>query len=191
MSLEPTRYTVFNHQQCIAEGTLTQIASPVQRVIQHDPEAQILAFADATGEQTDLNWFEIPDVAELRPEIHVEETAQPRRAGRPKLGVVAREITLLPRHWEWLGQQSGGASVALRKLVEEARRANEGKDRIKRAQETTYRVMTAMVGNEVGFEEALRALYAGNQAQFVQIVQAWPVDIQTYLQKLAVNVFIA
>jgi hypothetical protein len=189
MSVEDLSYTVFNHQHRIAEGSLAQIASQVQQVMNADPQAQILTFADDTGIQTDVNWFNVADTAELSLAAQDDVVEQPRKAGRPKLGVVAREITLLPRHWEWLSQQSGGASVAIRKLVEEARRANEGKDRIKRAQEATYRVMTAIAGNEAGFEEALRALYAVNHAQFVQIVQAWPVDIQTYLQKLAVNVF--
>ncbi|AXI04254.1 DUF2239 family protein [Aquirhabdus parva] len=189
MSVEQSSYTVFNHQRRIATGELVQIASQVQHVMTTDPQAQILAFADDTGIQTDVNWFDVPKPLEPSAVAQVSEAEPPRKAGRPKLGVVAREITLLPRHWEWLNQQSGGASVALRKLVEDARRANEGKDRIKRAQEATYRVMTAMAGNEVGFEEALRALYAGNQVQFKQIVQAWPVDIQTYLNQLAVNVF--
>ncbi|WP_410209803.1 DUF2239 family protein [Aquirhabdus sp.] len=189
MLVEQSSYTVFNHQRRIATGALTQIASQVQQVITTDPQAQILAFADDTGIQTDVNWFEIQKPLELHATIQEPEEEQPRKAGRPKLGVVAREITLLPRHWEWLNQQSGGASVALRKLVEEARRENEGKDRIKRAQEATYRVMTAIAGNEAGFEEALRALYAGNRVQFEQIVQTWPVDIQTYLNQLAVNVF--
>ena len=189
MSVEQSNYTVFNHQRRIAAGELARIASQVQHVITTDPHAQILAFADDTGLQTDVNWFEIPKPSEPYAMVLEPEEEQPRKAGRPKLGVVAREITLLPRHWEWLNQQSGGASVALRKLVEEARRANEGKDRIKRAQEVTYQVMTAIAGNEAGFEEALRALYAGNQEQFEQIVQTWPVDIQTYLNQLAVNVF--
>jgi hypothetical protein len=79
--------------------------------------------------------------------------------------------------------------VTLRKLVEVARRQSEGTDRKRHAAERTYRVMNALAGNEVGFEEALRALYAGDQARFSQQISTWPVDIQTYLQRLSANAF--
>ena len=113
----------------------------------------------------------------------------PRRPGRPKLGVVAREVTLLPRHWEWLNSQPGGASVALRKLVEEARRANSGKDRLRRAQEAAYRFMSTMAGNEPGFEEAARALFAGRQEPFEALVRGWPKDVREHAKKLAAGVW--
>src|SRR5207245_11177496 len=90
------------------------------------------------------------------------EAAQPasRGPGRPKLGVVAREVTLLPRHWDWLAQQRGGASVALRRLVDEARRTHEDKDRIRIAQEAAYRFMSAMAGDRSNYEAAIRPLFA-------------------------------
>src|SRR4029079_4156101 len=77
------------------------------------------------------------------PDVETDETAaaEPRGRGRPRLGVVAREGTLLPRHWEWLGTQPGGASVVLRKLVEEARRANGDADRTRAARDAAYRFM--------------------------------------------------
>jgi hypothetical protein len=108
-----------------------------------------------------------------------------RGPGRPKLGVVAREVTLLPRHWEWLGRQPGGASVALRKLVEDARRANGGKDRIREAREAAYRFMSAMAGNEPGFEEATRALFAGARGAFEANVAGWPHDVKAHARRLA------
>jgi hypothetical protein len=123
------------------------------------------------------------------------ETPQPqeetRRPGRPKLGVVAREVTLLPRHWDWLATQPGGASVALRKLVEHARRANQGKDERRRAQESAYRFLSAMAGNEPGFEEATRALFAGNREQFDAMVEPWPLDVRDHAKKLAAVAFAA
>jgi hypothetical protein len=109
----------------------------------------------------------------------------PRGPGRPKLGVVAREVTLLPRHWEWLNAQPGGASVALRKLVEEARRQNGEKDRVRRARETAYRFMAAMAGNYESFEEAARALFAGDRPRFATMIAAWPQDIRDHATKLA------
>jgi hypothetical protein len=101
------------------------------------------------------------------------------------LGVVAREVTLLPRHWEWLNGQPGGASVALRKLVEEARRVNEGRDRERRAQEAAYKFMSAMAGNLPGFEEAIRALFAKDQERLEEWIRGWPEDIRAHVVRLA------
>ncbi len=115
--------------------------------------------------------------------------AAPRGPGRPRLGVVAREVTLLPRHWEWLGGQPGGASVALRKLVEQARKANGGRDRQRRAQEAAYRFMSALAGDLAGFEEAIRALFAGDRARFDQLVAPWPVDVGEYARRLGARAF--
>ena len=111
--------------------------------------------------------------------------------GRPRLGVVAREVTLLPRHWDWLNDQPGGASAALRRLVDQARKANAGRDRIRRAQEATYRFMSAMAGDEPGFEEATRALFAGRPAVFDALTDAWPPDVRDHSRKLAAPAFAA
>ena len=96
-------------------------------------------------------------------------------------------MTLLPRHWEWLGTQPGGASVALRKLVEVARAANVGKDRKRAAQAAAHRFMTAMAGNLAGYEDALRALYAGDRARFETLTTAWPADVRGYTLTLAAD----
>jgi hypothetical protein len=112
-----------------------------------------------------------------------------RKPGRPKLGVVPREVTLLPRHWDWLAGQPGGASVALRKLVEQARRTNQDKDRLRLAQEAAYRFMSTMAGNEPGFEEAARALFAANQVRFSEFVEPWPIDVRDHAKKLAARAF--
>lgn len=108
-----------------------------------------------------------------------------RTRGRPRLGVVAREVTLLPRHWEWLATQPGGASVALRRLVEEARRASAGRDRQRFAREAAYRFMTAMAGDEPGYEETVRALFAGDSARFHGLVEAWPADVRDHAREMA------
>ena len=114
---------------------------------------------------------------------------RPRGPGRPKLGVVAREITLLPRHWEWLAQQAGGASVAIRKLVEEARRTGEDKDRIRQAQEAAYRFMSAMAGNRPHYEDAIRALFADDPAGFEKLIAEWPADVRDHALTLAERAF--
>ena len=126
----------------------------------------------------------------LNPAVHEAlidsgESGEPRGRGRPKLGVVAREVTLLPRHWDWLAAQPGGASVTLRKLVEEARRANLDRDRQRQASECAYHFMSAMAGDMAGFEEASRALFANDAAKFRQQTEAWPADVRDYVRYLA------
>jgi hypothetical protein len=119
-------------------------------------------------------------------DLPVEAPAsEPRGRGRPKLGVVAREVTLLPRHWEWLNAQPGGASVALRKLVDEARRANGDKDRAREAREAAYHFMSAAAGNRPHFEEASRALFADDRRHFVALIADWPADIRDHAVALA------
>ncbi|MFZ3219329.1 MAG: DUF2239 family protein, partial [Rhodoferax sp.] len=110
--------------------------------------------------------------------------------GRPSLGVVAREVTLLPRHWDWLGRQTGGASVALRKLVETARRSQEAEDRVRQARAVGYKFMSTMAGHAPGFEEASRALFAGDHTAFETHTAAWPADVRTHLMHLLTNAFV-
>jgi hypothetical protein len=109
------------------------------------------------------------------------------RPGRPKLGVTPREITLLPRHWDWLATQSGGASVALRKLVEEASRNPKARQRALR--DAAYRFTTALVGNAPGYEEAIRALYAGQREEFSAHIEAWPADVRRVLEAITEEAF--
>lgn len=108
----------------------------------------------------------------------------PRRAGRPRLGVVGREVTLLPRHWEWLAAQPGGASVALRKLVESARKSSKNNDMSRERTEAAYRFMRSLAGNLPDFEEASRALFAGDHAGFARLVESWPADVREYVLTL-------
>ena len=112
------------------------------------------------------------------------ETTAPRGRGRPKLGVVAREVTLLPRHWDWLATQPGGASAAVRRLVDGARQSSVEKDRVRTAKESAYRFISAMAGNEHGFEEATRALFAGDEARFVAMSDSWPRDVREHARAL-------
>jgi len=113
-----------------------------------------------------------------------DETSRP---GRPKLGVVAREVTLLPRHWDWLAAQPGGASVALRKLVEAAR--HDPKLAVRARRDCVYRFITATVGNAPGYEEAIRALYAGQREEFAAHIEAWPPDIRAKLESMCASAF--
>jgi uncharacterized protein len=191
--------TAFEGPTRIASGELAQVALRVKSAVDRGGEAAVLVFDDETGARVDLDLHGTPEEALERlgppappaPEAHKATPASeaPRGPGRPRLGVVAREVTLLPRHWEWLAEQPGGASVALRKLVEEARRANEGADRVRRAREGAYRFMVAMAGDAPGFEEATRALWAGDAAWFDAHTGAWPPDVRDHARRLAAPAF--
>jgi uncharacterized protein len=146
----------------------------------------ILAFDDATGRVIDFNVRGTDeDVAARYTTIPDEPPSEPRGRGRPKLGVVAREVTLLPRHWEWLASQPGGASVVLRRLVEQERRIGSSKQQRRAAQEAAYKFMSAIGGDFPGFEEATRALFADNRTRFEEQIADWPTDIRRYAIKLA------
>jgi len=174
--------TAFQGSRQIASGDLRHVALATKAELDNGNGARLLIFDDETGEQLDVDLSAPMEDAEQR-------FTQPRGPGRPRLGVVAREVTLLPRHWEWLNSQPGGASVAIRRLVDEARRANREKDRIRQAREAAYRFMSAVAGNEPGFEEASRALFSGNRQSFEQLARLWPPDVRDYAARLAAPSF--
>lgn len=151
----------------------------------------LLVFDDASGALVDHPW---PPGVGLGPSAGApadapEEAAPAPGVGRPRLGVVAREVTLLPRHWEWLSQQRGGASAALRRLVDEARRGQGDQDTQRLAKERVYRFMSAIGGGLPGFEEASRALFAQDGAAFAHRTAQWPADVRDHLAWLARDAF--
>jgi hypothetical protein len=183
-------FTVFEGQRRLITATLPEVALAVKR--RGRPDAPIIIFNDATGRSLDLDLRGSDDeiVARLpraEPAAAPSEapSSEPRGRGRPKLGVVAREVTLLPRHWEWLGAQPGGASVALRKLVDEARRASGDRDRSRAARDAAYHFMSTMAGNLANFEEASRALFADDRRRFAGLIADWPADIRDHIVRLA------
>ena len=187
-----TRCTAFAGPRRIASGELRHVALVAQReqqaghqVLVFDDRSSELIELDLRGDSADL----LRRMAERPPRRRSEQDAdRPERRkgpGRPRLGVVPREVTLLPRHWQWLAAQPGGASATLRKLVEEARKTRAGQDRRRAAQEAAYRFMAAMAGNEPGFEEATRALFGGDVAGFEDHTHAWPEDVRDHAALLA------
>ena len=185
--------TAFAGGRRVASGTLLEVALEAKRLLDGGSKERFLLFDDASSEQLDLDWSLTVD--ELRRQVAaladpaLQESDEPRGVGRPRLGVVAREVTLLPRHWEWLNEQPGGASVALRRLVEQARKTGQGKDRARRSQESAYRFMSALAGDEAGFEEATRALFAGERRRFEQEMKTWPADVRAHARQLAAGAF--
>jgi hypothetical protein len=182
-----TSCTAFAGSQRIASGELRAVVLAAKAVWDRDKWTQVLIFDDVTSELVEVDFSGSPE--DVRRRVAQGAADEPRKPGRPKLGVVAREVTLLPRHWDWLASQPGGASVALRKLVEQARVTSQGRDRRRRAQEAAYRFISAMAGNEPGFEEATRALFAGKKDRFDEMVEAWPADVREHAKKLAAAVF--
>lgn len=158
-------FTAFIGHDIVARGSRGDLVKQLGPQGPH-PEG-LTVFSDRTGRETDLNL------------TGVEEPAR----GRPKLGVKSREVTLLPRHWDWLARQRGGASAALRRLVDAAQKDDELKDA--RFPDRTYPFLTTMAGNRDGYEDALRALYAGYEEGFRDAMKHWPADIQSHALFLA------
>jgi uncharacterized protein len=188
-------FTAFDGHRRLVSGTLLDAALAVRRAVERGAAGPLLIFDDATGQVTDVDIRGSErEVAERLSPDRFDQEGQadaagaeegPRRRGRPTLGVVAREVTLLPRHWEWLNTQPGGASATLRRLVEEARRSRVAEDQARRAREAAYRFAHAVAGDLPGFEEAARALFAGDRARFTALVAGWPQDVRGYAVALA------
>jgi uncharacterized protein len=177
----PTTITAFDGHRLLASGEPARVALAVKRAQEAGVAGPLLAYDDQTGRLVDIDTRGSDEdvLARLAP------AAEPRGRGRPRLGVVAREVTLLPRHWEWLGAQPGGASVALRKLVEGARREGGERERLRRSREAAYHFMSSLAGDFPGFEEAARALFAGDEARFGDQVAQWPPDVREHATALA------
>jgi hypothetical protein len=178
-------YSSFVGNELVASGDRDHILTAMKLRFDREGSPVILTFEDQTGRQVDFDLRgTLADVLErARP-------VQPRVGpGRPKLGVVAREVSLLPRHWEWLEEQPSGASAAIRRLVDEARKREPGESQLQKAIEAAGRFLSAMAGNLPGYEEATRSLYARNGARFAELIRDWPPDIRTHAQRLVQGVF--
>jgi hypothetical protein len=192
----PIEWIAFAGDRRVARGAPAEV---VERTVGHlaaQAEAAVLIFDAVTGYPVEVDLRgDLPTVlARLDPPVATAAgddapppVAAPRGPGRPRLGVVAREVTLLPRHWEWLGGQPGGASVALRKLVERAQREQQVEDRRRGGVEAAYRFMHAMAGDAVGFEEAARSLFAHDLAALGERVAGWPADVREQVMRMSVE----
>ena len=188
----------------IAGGTLLEVALASKSILERDANAPVLVLEYFSSRviELDLRGSEAQvaerisgasthesGAAEPLETTETAETSEARGRGRPKLGVMAREVTLLPRHWSWLAEQPGGASVTLRKLVEQARHAGANKDVLRAAQESAYRFIAALAGNFPGFEEATRALFAPDPQRFATLVAPWVSDVRAHALLLAARAF--
>jgi hypothetical protein len=200
-------YTAFAGSRRIASGPLSAVVRAVKEALDAGERDAVLIFDDATSRVVDVDLRGTPDDVAARYAHHeaasngsagvrppapdagdgspYRDSLTPRGRGRPRLGVVAREVTLLPRHWDWLATQPGGASAAVRRLVDSARQASADKDRVRAAKESAYRFMSAMAGDEPRFEEATRALFANNRERFAEMTAQWPRDVRDHARMLA------
>ncbi len=177
----------------IAAGPLADVALATQAAESAGLDRAPIIFDAITSEPIDLDLHGTADellarvlaLSRTTSELGAGESESHRGPGRPRLGVVGREITLLPRHWDWLATQPGGASAAIRRLVDQARVTHAGRDATRRAQEYSYRFMTAMLGDQAGFEEATRALFVADRERFTELTAPWPVPLRDHARRLA------
>jgi hypothetical protein len=165
------RVTAFFEDETIARGGRGEVMRLIEERYAPADLASVRVYDEETGRVVDLDYWDAAASA----------AAPPRGRGRPKLGVVAREVTLLPRQWEWLSTQRGGASAALRRLVDEASRAAP---RPEERRDRAYRFMSDNCGDRPGYEEALRALYRGDREQLDSLISAWPEAVRSYVAQL-------
>ncbi|MEZ4454959.1 MAG: DUF2239 family protein [Gemmatimonadales bacterium] len=186
-----SRCIAFEGSRRLGVGNLIEVATLARAATDRPNHEPILVFDEETSQPVELDLRGTADQVAARyfgagfDEALTASLPARRPVGRPRLGVVPREVTLLPRHWAWLGRQPGGASAALRRLVDQARAASGDPDRLRTARESAYRFMAAMAGNEAGFEEASRALFAGNRAAFVEHTATWAPDVRDHARRLA------
>jgi hypothetical protein len=166
--------TAFAGDMWIATGDDAEVRAAMRAM--GDDAQNILLFDDATGRQVDID-------------LRGPAAEEVRGRGRPKLGVQPREVTLLPRHWEWLATQSGGASATIRRLVESARKTDAQTLTPRAAMDAAYHFMTAMAGDRPGYEAAIRALFAKDAELFNSLSQDWPSGIRDHARALAAPAF--
>ena len=189
MAAEKYTYTAFAGMRKVAGGPIREVVPRLQAWLAQGGDA-VLVFEDQTGQQVDLDLRGTADEALARLSEHPwlarrADAVAPRSGpGRPKLGVVSREVSLLPRHWDWLGEQPGGASVTLRKLVEARMKQGQGPEEARRARDAAGKFLWVMAGNLPGFEEAMRAFSRSDRTQFEQLSDAWPEDIRVHARHL-------
>ena len=187
----PGTYTAFEGTTRLFRGTFQEVVLKVKERMGRAEDKPVLIFSDDTGTTMDFNLHgSVKDVLRrLETYVSKQENQPVSGPGRPKLGVMSREVSLLPRHWEWLASQPGGASATIRKLIEEARKRSSTHLSVKQVQERAYRFMSVIAGDMKGYEEALRALYKADRKSLLLHMQQWPADVRSHVLDLARPVF--
>lgn len=171
-----TQYLALHQRSILAQGSLEEV---VMQVKAKDNNLEPIVVDAETCQRININWQ--GNAQTVLANLSPKDSGASNKRGRPKLGVKAKEVTLLPRHWEWLTTQRGGASAALRRLVEEARNNAKPEDIICMQQQQLDGFMLIILGDEPGFEEASRALYRNSKVSFETAIAAWPADLKTFV----------
>ena len=192
-----SQITAFEVEKIFCSGPKIEVILAMKNELSKSPNKRFLCFEDTSGQQIDFDISGTKEEIIQRLSTHTITAPEPisadenkaidKKLGRPKLGVVPKEVTLLPRHWLWLGAQSGGASATIRRLVEQASKANSGENKRKKCQESAYRFLSAVAGNYPNYEEVLRAIFRDDEKMISNLTSEWPKDIVTYAQKLFSN----
>lgn len=190
----PDTYLAFSNDRCIARGSLREVALATRRVLDTGDTTAIVVLHARTAQVVDLDLrgpddaisarVDAMETATTRPGAAEQSSARAPGPGRPRLGVISREVSLLPRHWDWLATQRGGASAALRRLVDEARQKSGTRDSHRAAQEAVDRYLRVLAGDRGNYEEVLRAFYAGRDEDLFRLAAGWPADIRSHLETL-------
>lgn len=186
-----TTFTAFDGHSLIAYGDLAEVILKIKGSIGKASISTILIFSDITGKTIDFNFHGSKQEILKRLEVYTSvQDAEPSSGpGRPKLGVVSREVSLLPRHWEWLATQRGGASATIRTLIEDAMKKASAGQSAKQIQDRVYQIMSVLAGDLSDYEEALRAMYKKDKKSFLGYIEGWPKDVQNYLVKSSKEIF--
>jgi len=179
--MEQTTYTAFAGQRLVASGELSEMLKDVKSFIDGEHSNGVLIFDDETGEQVDFDFR--GDIDDVLARV-VPPKVKPG-PGRPSLGVVCGEVSLLPRHWEWLERQQHNVSASIRRLVDDAIRNEPASAKARKALEATDRVLWVIGGNLPNCEEASRCLYARDFDRFREYIKNWPMDLFNHLSRLA------
>ncbi len=184
-------YTAFEGTTRLFRGTFSDVVLKVKERAGRAANSSVLVFSDDTGKTMDFNFQGSVKDVRRRLEVFVSrsESSPTSGPGRPRLGVVSREVSLLPRHWEWLASQPGGASATLRKLIEEARKKSSGQVSVREVQERVYRFMSVIAGDLPGYEEALRSLYKADRQGLLLHIHQWPADVKTHVMAMSKPLF--
>jgi uncharacterized protein len=189
--MEPTpTFTSFAGQRLLASGDAKRMLLQTKEYLDAGGRESILIFDDQTGAQTEFDLDGTPE--EVLAKAAADPALVPKfapgslppRPGRPRLGVVSKEVSLLPRHWAWLERQPSGASAALRRLVEAASKTGRAQELARRARDAAGKFMWNMAGDLANFEEATRALYAKDAARLHALIGGWPQDIRGHTARL-------
>jgi hypothetical protein len=183
------RYTAFLGHSSLAEGGLEAVVGAAKLAVDEGIQERLAIYRDEDARVLDFDFRgsveEVLGRLGRHPIVGAEvEPPKPRGPGRPKLGVVSREITLLPRHWDWLKEKRGGASATLRRLVDDARKVDSGENGDKEIQGRVYAFISDLASDLPAFEEVSRALFAGEYGRMTELAGDWPKDVRAYLTKL-------